>query len=297
MGIEGTPEETALAVSALAKKHQTQCVYGLEWLAKNYTSNHLKASPIGLYFASLWYDETAAVTTAIINGCIWLSELQNSDGGFPTFSKGWGRLPFDSSCADLTGHAILAFAGSLDKLGEKIPVSLQKKLSRSIRRATAYLHKHQSENGSWQPLWFGNQLTDDKKNPVYGTAKVGIYLEDCLEAKNIQPELRNKLSKMIDKAQQFLISQQNTDGSWGGSMGIEGTTEETALAVSALAKKHQGQCIHGLEWLAMNYKSNHLKASPIGLYFAALWYDEKMYPLVYYIEALRRFLDKNEFIS
>jgi hypothetical protein len=27
------------------------------------------------------------------------------------------------------------------------------------------------------------------------------------------------------------------------------------------------------------------------LYFAALWYDENMYPLVYYIEALRRYLE------
>jgi small redox-active disulfide protein 2 len=99
---------------------------------------------------------------------------------------------------------------------------------------------------------------------------------------------------MCSRAQQFLLYQQNTDGSWGGNRGIEGTTEETALAISALAKKHNDQCAYGFEWLATNYKSNDLKASPIGLYFAALWYDEKMYPLVYYIEALRRFQFKNE---
>jgi hypothetical protein len=238
------------------------------------------------------FEGTAAETTAIINGCIWLEELQNSDGGFPTFCKGWGRLPFDSSCADLTGHAILAFVRSLDKLENKIPVSLQKKLIRSINRATKYLYKHQSDDGSWLPLWFGNQLTNDKKNPVYGTAKVCIYLEDCLMNNWITSELREKLLKMIAKAEGYLLSQQNTDGSWGGNRGIEGTTEETALAISALSKKHQDQCIYGLDWLATNYKSNDLKASPIGLYFAALWYDEKMYPLVYYIEALRRFLDQ-----
>jgi hypothetical protein len=235
--------------------------------------------------------------TAIINGCIWLEELQNSDGGFPTFCKGWGRLPFDSSCADLTGHAILAFVSSLDKLGNHIPVSLQKKLIRSIKRATEYLYKHQSDDGSWLPLWFGNQLTADKKNPVYGTAKVCIYLEDCFTGKNIHAELSEKLTKMISKAQQFLLYQQNTDGSWGGNKGIEGTTEETALAISALAKKNHDKCAYGFEWLATNYKSNDLKASPIGLYFAALWYDEKMYPLVYYIETLRRFLSNYDTIK
>jgi len=236
------------------------------------------------------FEGTTSEITALINGCIWLKELQNSDGGFPTFCKGWGRLPFDSSCADLTGHAILAFVNSLDKLGNNIPVSLQKKLTRSIKRATEYLYKHQSEDGSWLPLWFGNQLTADKKNPVYGTAKVSIYLEDCLTVKNIPAELGEKLTEMTSKAQQFLRYQQNTDGSWGGASGIEGTTEETALAISALAKKYPDKCIYGFEWLAKNYKTNGLKASPIGLYFAALWYDEEMYPLAYYIEALRRYL-------
>jgi small redox-active disulfide protein 2 len=239
------------------------------------------------------FEGTTSEIAAIINGCIWLEELQNSDGGFPTFCRGWGRLPFDSSCADLTGHAILAFVSSLDKLGNNITVSLQKKLTRSIKNATEYLYKHQAEDGSWLPLWFGNQLTEDKKNPVYGTAKVCIYLEDCITVKNIPAESCEKIAKMTSKAQQYLISQQNKVGSWGGAKGIDGTTEETALAISALTKKHQDQCICGFEWLAANYRSNDLKASPIGLYFAALWYDEKMYPLIYYIEALRRVLFKN----
>ena len=48
--------------------------------------------------------------TAIENGCKWLIDMQNSDGGFPTFCKGWGKLPFDRSCADLTGHALACIA-------------------------------------------------------------------------------------------------------------------------------------------------------------------------------------------
>lgn len=235
------------------------------------------------------YKGTEAETNAIINGCVWLEELQNSDGGFPTFCRGWGRLPFDSSCADLTGHSILAFAKALGILSDKIPVALRKRLSISLSKAVFYLQKQQSDKGSWFPLWFGNQYTPDKKNPVYGTAKVCIYLDDSLLINSLEKNVRVQLEKMTAGAKQFLLAQQNADGSWGGSKEIKGTIEETALAISALAKSNRDVCLKGFDWLSNEYDTNDLKANPIGLYFAALWYDEKMYPLVYYIEALRRY--------
>src|SRR6185312_8007498 len=40
----------------------------------------------------------------------WVIGLQNSDGGFPTFCRGWGTLPFDRSGSDLTAHALRALA-------------------------------------------------------------------------------------------------------------------------------------------------------------------------------------------
>ena len=45
---------------------------------------------------------------ALEQAVAWLLELQNSDGGWPTFCRGWGALPFDRSAADLTAHAIRA---------------------------------------------------------------------------------------------------------------------------------------------------------------------------------------------
>ena len=41
----------------------------------------------------------------------WLLDLQNRDGGWPTFCRGWGKLPFDRSGADLTAHALRALHG------------------------------------------------------------------------------------------------------------------------------------------------------------------------------------------
>ncbi|HBH85529.1 MAG TPA: hypothetical protein DDY34_17240 [Bacteroidales bacterium] len=149
---------------------------------------------------------------AIVNGCKWLVGLQNSDGGFPTFCIGWGHLPFDSSCADLTGHALLALLSSLEKLGNSIPFHLHRRIYRSAIKAVGYLQKHQANDGHWLPLWFGNQLTDDKKNPVYGTAKVCIYLEDCLLKRFARNEIKEKLITMVTSAKKYLLSQQNSDG-------------------------------------------------------------------------------------
>jgi squalene-hopene/tetraprenyl-beta-curcumene cyclase len=233
------------------------------------------------------YNGTKGEIKVIVDGCKWLVDIQNTDGGFPTFCKGWGKLPFDKSCADLTGHSLLALVKAGNVLHRHIPPKLMQKIDRSVHMSMGYLTRYQRDDGSWLPLWFGNQHTDDKTNPVYGTAKVCIYLNDCLSMQWPEPVFIGYLTGMAVKAREFLLSQQNADGSWGGKKGIVGTIEETALAVSALAADHQEAAEKGLDWLA---RQELIDASPIGLYFAMLWYDEQMYPLVYYTEALRRYL-------
>ena len=236
------------------------------------------------------YSSDIAETEAIINGCQWLTTLQNKDGGFPTFCKGWGRLPFDSSSADLTGHALVALTKSLDILGDKMTNDLQNSIRLCIARSFGFLWKVQNDNGSWYPLWFGNQFTSDQKNPVYGTAKVAIYLKDSLLYNSLDDNMIKNIGRMLSNAQDYLLKQQNEDGSWGGEIGIRGTIEESSLAISALIGKDQGAILKGFEWLENEYNNNGLRSNPIGLYFAMLWYDEKLYPLIYYIEALRRYL-------
>ncbi len=234
------------------------------------------------------YTGTKNEINAVADGCKWLVDLQNSDGGFPTFCKGWGKLPFDKSCADLTGHSLLALVKTSETIKEYISPALQASVRRSIEKAASYLEGHQSEEGSWLPLWFGNQMTEDKTNPVYGTAKVCVYLSDCLK---LEPEsnLKKRITGLVNAARNFLLDQQNPDGSWGGAKGVSGTIEETSLAICALAGWNQVACLSGLKWMEMQ---GEIKAAPIGLYFALLWYDEKLYPLIYYTEALRRFSEQ-----
>jgi squalene-hopene/tetraprenyl-beta-curcumene cyclase len=239
-----------------------------------------------LALIALNQENTESIRTPILAGCDWLLQLQNNDGGFPTFSRGWGKLPFDQSCSDLTGHAVLAMAKIIDFTGSSVNAKKRQRIKKAWVKAIIYLEKYQHQVGYWLPLWFGNQKTKDHTNPVYGTARVMAYLNDTLKT-GIGKEYEVILNLMIDRGCQYLVSVQNEDGNWGGSKDIPGSIEETALAVTALAPNgfHE-ECSFGLNWLAEKTKSDGLVASPIGLYFASLWYDEEMYPLTAYLECL-----------
>lgn len=101
-----------------------------EWLAaRQYAARHpyTGAAPGGFAWTHLSggvpdADDTAGALLALRDapgGCAaplaratkWLLDLQNTDGGWPTFCRGWGQLPFDKSCDDLTAHAIRALHG------------------------------------------------------------------------------------------------------------------------------------------------------------------------------------------
>lgn len=226
------------------------------------------------------------VQEPVLAGLKWLNQLQNNDGGFPTFSRGWGKLPFDQSCADLSGHAILAMAKAatifVDSLSKKQISGIKKSFVKSL----IYLEKQQHKTGYWLPLWFGNQHTADHTNPVYGTARVTAYLNETLNTQ-FGKEYEVILKLMIERGCGYLASVQNQDGSWGGAKNISGSIEETSLAVTALVGNgFQEECTSGMKWLAEKTKSDGLVAAPIGLYFASLWYDEEMYPLTAYLECL-----------
>jgi hypothetical protein len=246
----------------------------------------------GVILALLKLQPKAKVKDKVLAGAKWLKELQNNDGGFPTFSRGWGKLPFDQSCSDLTGHCLLAVSAVLETYQNELKRKDVHVLERIFAGALKYLEKKQSEKGSWLPLWFGNQQTEDHTNPVYGTAKVATYLKDAAAHRWHSEAVQAKLKKMIQKGNDFLVSVQNTDGSWGGDKNIPGTIEETALAVSALVStENRKMCDNGLNWLDNYYRENGFTAAPIGLYFASLWYDEKMYPVTSYMESLSRILE------
>lgn len=229
---------------------------------------------------------------ALAQGSQWLLDLQNRDGGWPTFCRGWGLLPFDRSAADLTAHAIRAlnqvhrtiFGDEADPSGN--PVT--RKFIQARDRGLAYLARVQRSDGAWLPLWFGNQDAPGDENPTYGTARVLLALQDLKTCK----------SEMAQRGITWLLNNQNADGGFGGGSGTPSSLEETALAVESLcslppdAGISREQIDRALAWLTSAVDREVWRTpSPIGLYFAKLWYFEKLYPLVFGVAALRRGCD------
>jgi len=212
-------------------------------------------------------------------GVVWLLDLQNRDGGIPTFCRGWGALPFDRSSPDLTAHTLRAWrAWEAD-----MPAEIRDRITRGTRAALTYLKRQQRSDGSWVPLWFGNQhLRRDEENPTYGTALVvkALLERECPKSETLAAGIA------------WLLRNQNADGGWGAGPGTPSSIEETALALDTLAGT-PGVSPEPLRsaaaWLSeATREGTHFPASPIGFYFAKLWYFERLYPLVWTVSALER---------
>ena len=219
--------------------------------------------------------------SAAADGAEWLIAIQNRDGGVPTFCRGWGKLQFDRSCPDLTAHALSAWQA----WREDLPAKLAGRARRAVEKAVAYLGRARRGDGAWAPLWFGNDSAPRQANPTYGTARVLLGLADVGDAP--------AAGEMISRGAAWLASAQNGDGGWGGAPGTPSSIEETALAVDALGKvRHEGADLaRGVAWLAARTDGGRsFPPAPIGLYFARLWYSEDLYPVIFTVSALNRFL-------
>ncbi|MFM8476961.1 MAG: prenyltransferase/squalene oxidase repeat-containing protein, partial [Planctomycetaceae bacterium] len=217
----------------------------------------------------------------------WLLGLQNRDGGWPTFCRGWGALPFDRSSCDITAHVLRAFQLWQDRIG--LPSAAY---AAAVQRGLRYLQKQQRADGTWLPLWFGNQYHPRDENPLYGTSRVLRALAATGHGH----------SAATLRALEWLLNSQSSDGSWSGSQGLPASIEETGLALEALADLFKGLSeatdlrAHGpdmrqrvreagdraFSWLLGRVNSCTLdKPSPIGFYFAKLWYFEALYPIIF----------------
>jgi squalene-hopene/tetraprenyl-beta-curcumene cyclase len=238
------------------------------------------------------------IDLAARGGLQWIVDLQNRDGGWPTFCRGWGTMPFDRSGADLSAHALRAMHAwkRLPPVAladdSEIAGGLKAKIAAATRGGLQYLASSQRPDGSFVPLWFGNQDHPDDENPVFGTARVLLAYRD----------LDLTESPAARRAFDYLRQIQNVDGGFGGTglsgqigrRGVLSSVEETGAAVEALLaappdRSTQSVVAKGLKWLAEAGESGrHRDSSPIGFYFAKLWYYERLYPLLFSASALRR---------
>jgi squalene-hopene/tetraprenyl-beta-curcumene cyclase len=225
-----------------------------------------------------------AMIAAAAAGVRWLLGLQNRDGGIPTFCRGWGTLPFDRSTPEITAHALQAWSGWYPHFDG----ALQESLRRASDRAIAYLAASQQADGSWVPLWFGNEHAPDENSPVYGTSRALLGVQTTL----VRDDARAVRCRRMGI--EWLLAAQHTEGGWGGDRGIAATIEETGVALAALGRSYRDgdesrirvATLSGARWLIAATSDQHMSAAPVGLYFARLWYFEALYPLVFGLEGL-----------
>jgi squalene-hopene/tetraprenyl-beta-curcumene cyclase len=226
--------------------------------------------------------ERTDVRASAAAGIAWLLDQQNRDGGIPTFCKGWGTLPFDRSSSDLTAHALRAWGAWVDDVDERLRVRIRG----GTDRAVAFLASSQRAGGAFVPLWFGNQREQNEENPVFGTARV---IKGLLQ---VTGAAREKATVIAAGARRYLLEAQGDDGGWGGATGLPATIEETAVSVAALSEFPTDEacvkaCAAGVDWLqSATHAFSVFSPSPLGLYFARLWYSEELYPLLLTIDAI-----------
>ncbi|MEM9187453.1 MAG: prenyltransferase/squalene oxidase repeat-containing protein [Planctomycetota bacterium] len=280
------------------------------------------------------------LAVAVGRGVRWLLDMQNRDGGWPTFCRGWGKLPFDRSATDLTAHALRALhawrhtpgwwtadaggavdanhndevkhdadsreadhasradcaarGGNADRLAD---ADLDGKIDQAIAGGLAYLRQEQTPEGAWLPLWFGNETRPNQANPVFGASKV---LKALAEVEGLD-------SPMARRGLQYLTEQQLSCGGWGGdpsdpaspdggyrhSSRLRSSVEETAVALESLlpwkdfdaticrcVERATGRLVRAV------HAGELAEPAPIGLYFAKLWYHERLYPKTFTVSAL-----------
>jgi squalene-hopene/tetraprenyl-beta-curcumene cyclase len=225
--------------------------------------------------------QTVAAAAA---GARWLLGVQNRDGGVPTFCRGWGTLPFDRSTPEITGHALQAWG----IWHPHVDPALQRDLRVAAARALKFLAATQRPDGTWIPLWFGNEHAPDEDNPAYGTGRVLLGLQSPVVHEESSAADCRRL------AVRWILEAQNADGGWGGNRGVTSSIEETGVVLAALGRsvadgdesRVSKAVARGARWLMGADVGAQTAASPVGLYFARLWYYEDLYPLVFAVEGL-----------
>jgi len=220
-------------------------------------------------------DDTAGVLTMLLRmgvpkddphirlGYQCLEAMQNRDGSWGMFVKD-SQIKIDKPCPALTARIAIAFY-------ERDHAS-----SPALEKAITYLRKVQRPDGAIFTLWFHDY--------VYGTAL-------ALDAFATIGQVDDPVAM---RCKEWLLMNQNEDGSWGGSRGEPGTVEETAWALSALLGRDVSalpECLDkAAAWLTEQQRPDGTwEPSVLGIYFPDMWYSDDHIANGFALRALGRY--------
>ena len=181
-----------------------------------------------------------ALASAAQQGLLWLLDMQNPDGGWPTFTRAESEAPgvLERSAVDPTSDAIgaiVAWSDHCDRLQTKASsADLRQRTAAALHSAARWLFDHQQADGSWLPLWFVKPDCPDQPNAVVGTSKALVALAD----------LKQVDAAAAHRGVEWLVAQQLPSGAWPGTgatgeldqPNVEPELVETAIAAYALLR-------------------------------------------------------------
>ena len=276
-------DEDKMALAQIIKRNATTVVHPFTgamaggWGWSDLSGSVPDGDDTSAALVALHHLTNRTLSVEVENGLRWLMNLQNNDGGMPTFCKGWGKLPFDRSTPDITAHAMLAMGLWLPSLQGELRQAVEKSYDRMLHWLESTV-----QEGGWVPLWFGDQDANDEKAPIYGTATVVDYL--------MQSNITEGRSLAIQQVP-FLLDCQNEDGGWGGNKCVRSKVTYTSRVLAALAhfpEQYTEPKQRGWDYLYRRYQAGTLyENEPVGLYFSRLWYSEELYNVTFLLHAIK----------
>jgi squalene-hopene/tetraprenyl-beta-curcumene cyclase len=197
-------------------------------------------------------------------GVRWLLDMQNGDGSWSYFCRN-SRLPVDSPCSLMTGHAMLALHEAAGLTAEDKPLA----------KAVEWIGRAQRPDGDIVTAWY-----------LGSTPGTG----SCLAALGRLGLAGHPTARRL---RDWLVSHQNEDGGWGGGAGSASTVEETAWALLGLADGSGAECdevvVRGARWLLGRQDAGGLwPAAHVSYYMHNLTFSSDHFANGYALQALGR---------
>ncbi|GAA4548930.1 prenyltransferase/squalene oxidase repeat-containing protein [Amycolatopsis samaneae] len=204
---------------------------------------------------------------SVAAGVSWLLGTQNRDGSWGCFCRNSSRT-LDGPCAVMTADTITA----LHRTG-KLPPEHP-----AIRRALAWFRRARHPDGALDCRWYTG-LTAGTACTLRALGEIGHGTSDVAVA-----------------CREWLVTQQGTDGGWGGGDGEPSTVEETAWAVLGLLDGASGgyrtrEAIdRGIGYLLDRQRADGLwDPAVLGVYFFDVRYASDHHANGHALQALARY--------